>query len=163
MKRIIIISICLFEFITAFCQTVKPEIITTSGDFFVNANSSLSWSIGECITETFITTNAILTQGFQQSHYIITRIDDFASGAMIINVFPNPASDFIDVEIENRNNDQAYTLKLFDLQGRELFSNELNTNKSQLNLRQYIKGVYFLMILDRNNSFIRYYKIEKID
>jgi len=50
----------------SFGQSVSPDVIATSGDYFQNANVSLSWTMGELITETFSNGNIALTQGFQQ-------------------------------------------------------------------------------------------------
>jgi len=57
-------------------QSVSPEVIATSGDYYENANISISWSLGEVVTETFTGASIILTQGFQQPFGIqITGID----------------------------------------------------------------------------------------
>ncbi len=47
-------------------QSLSPEVISTSGDYFENTNASLSWTLGETVTETFANGNIFLTQGFQQ-------------------------------------------------------------------------------------------------
>jgi len=61
----------------AFCQSLTPEVIVTSGDYFSETNASISWTLGEIATETFISGNTILTQGFQQpvEGIIISGID----------------------------------------------------------------------------------------
>lgn len=66
MKNIIISMITLLVPILINAQSVSPEVISSSGDYFVGANGSLSWTLGEIATETFISGNIILTQGFQQ-------------------------------------------------------------------------------------------------
>jgi hypothetical protein len=47
-------------------QSVSPEVISSSGDYFEGPNASLSWTLGEIATETYTAGNVILTQGFQQ-------------------------------------------------------------------------------------------------
>ena len=49
-----------------FAQSVSPEVVASAGDYYENANVSLSWTLGEIATETYSTGNIILTQGFQQ-------------------------------------------------------------------------------------------------
>lgn len=53
---------------TIFCaaQSIEREVVASSGDYFENANFSLSWTIGEIATETYTGIDNILTQGFQQ-------------------------------------------------------------------------------------------------
>jgi len=66
MKSLIILLVTvLFPFFIS-AQTVSPEVISSSGDYFEGANGSLSWTLGEIATETFSSGNIILTQGFQQ-------------------------------------------------------------------------------------------------
>ncbi len=47
-------------------QSVSPQVISSSGDYYEGVNASLSWTLGEIATETFTAGNVILTQGFQQ-------------------------------------------------------------------------------------------------
>ena len=58
----------LIAFLPLMCsaQTTSPEVIASSGDHFSNATGSLSWTLGETMTETFSNGGHILTQGFQQ-------------------------------------------------------------------------------------------------
>jgi len=161
MKKFVLIAFCVFGFGTAFSQTAKPEVVATAGDYFKNAEASLSWTIGECVTETFGSTNMVLTQGFQQSHYIVTAINDVAMNMLTINAFPNPATDFITVSIENYSPNQLFTLVLCDLQGRILFTEKVNADKTQLNMSEYAQGVYFVKVIDNGNKVSQTFKIRK--
>lgn len=50
-----------------YSQSLTPEVVSASGDYFEAVNGSLSWTLGEVATETFESGNTILTQGFQQT------------------------------------------------------------------------------------------------
>ncbi|MBC8488731.1 MAG: hypothetical protein H8D45_22130 [Bacteroidetes bacterium] len=66
MKKFSIIMIGgLLSFAVA-AQSLSPEVIASSGDYYENANASLSWTLGEIATETYSNASNILTQGFQQ-------------------------------------------------------------------------------------------------
>ena len=52
----------------------SQEVKGTSGDYFQNAQASLSWTIGEPMTETYTTGTNILTQGFHQTGLTIVSI-----------------------------------------------------------------------------------------
>ena len=90
MKTLTILLIVLSPiFISA--QTTSPEIIASSGAYFSNASGSLSWTLGEPVTETFINGSNILTQGFQQpsdiEHEITVDITVFLEGPFdVINM-----------------------------------------------------------------------------
>ena len=50
-----------------FGQTLTPEVLAASGDYFTSTSNSLSWTLGESVIETYSSSNNSLTQGFQQS------------------------------------------------------------------------------------------------
>jgi len=57
-------------------QITSPEVISSSGAYFSNTSGSMSWTLGETVTETFSNGSNILTQGFQQPVSVsITGID----------------------------------------------------------------------------------------
>jgi hypothetical protein len=76
MKRLFILIPLIAWFLPVSAQTLSPEVISSAGGYFENTDASLSWTLGETVTETFTGTNVILTQGFQQPFGIqITGID----------------------------------------------------------------------------------------
>lgn len=162
MNNFILISFLILANGSLFCQSTKPEIISTSGDYFKTTDVSLSWTLGESVSETFSSSNLILTQGFQQSHYLITSIDDIASDAFKIKVFPNPATDLINIEITSLTDSNAYYIKLLDLEGRELFSTKMNADKDHINMSLYPTGIYILNVSDNNMRPLQNFKIQKI-
>ncbi|MCD4680852.1 MAG: T9SS type A sorting domain-containing protein [Bacteroidales bacterium] len=66
MKKILSLIIAISISAGVFSQTLSPEVNASAGDYYTNANGSLSVTIGETVIETFTGANSILTQGFQQ-------------------------------------------------------------------------------------------------
>ena len=66
MKKILFCLVIFFIPFVISAQSVSPEVISSSGDYFEGVNGSLSWTLGEIATETYTAGNIILTQGFQQ-------------------------------------------------------------------------------------------------
>ena len=67
MKSFTVILAMLLSGITAcFSQSIERDVVASSGDYFEGAGISLSWTLGEIATETYISGNTILTQGLQQ-------------------------------------------------------------------------------------------------
>jgi hypothetical protein len=66
MKKVYFLGLYLIAPMIITAQSVSPEVVSTAGGYFENANASLSWTLGEPATETYSTGNIILTQGFQQ-------------------------------------------------------------------------------------------------
>ena len=71
MKKISMIIIGGLLSVAVTAQSVSPEVIASSGDYYENSNGSLSWTLGEIATETYTAGNIILTQGFQQTYGIV--------------------------------------------------------------------------------------------
>ena len=142
-------------------QTLSPDVITTSGDYFTSANNSLSWTIGECITETYSSTNNILTQGFQQSKYTITSVEEITNSNVSVLVYPNPAINFINISAESTLL-RKMKVELFDISGK-LIQSAFFQNNVQLNISQYANSEYILRVYDDNNNLVKTFKLQKIN
>jgi hypothetical protein len=141
----------------AYSQSVSPEVIATSGDYFVGTNATLSWTLGEPVTETFTGTNNILTQGFQQK-FDISTIQEEHENIYQISVYPNPTNDILNVII-NLGIDNNYTAQLFDMQGKLLISNSFTGNSENINMSSFTSGNYLLRIINSKGETIKTFKI----
>lgn len=77
------------------------------------------------------------------------NVDTTASGILDIdlvsnfNVFPNPSTDLVNIEIETTNN-LAVQVQLFDILGRNVLSTELDNGKATLDVSNLNKGLYIV-------------------
>lgn len=105
-KRLLFLFFCSFSgFGWLASQSVTPFVTSTAGDFFLNpsANASLSFTVGEMtMVETFFNQGHFLTQGFQQPQVQAISVEDAADFWEEFVVFPNPASDFLNVRYRLR-------------------------------------------------------------
>lgn len=123
----------------------SQEIITSSGDYFTTVNGSLSVTIGEPITETFVGGANILTQGFQQSRLKVLGIYESPETDFDITVFPNPVQDKLTVKIGKFTHEQ-FSYKLFDLQGKMLDHHDFEPPETLISFQNLVPSVYFLRI-----------------
>ena len=156
-KLLITITVILFAGYV-FGQSVSPELISNSGEYFDNGTVSLSWSIGECMTETYTSGNNQLTQGFQQNFEIITLVENLTDN-MQINVYPNPATDKINIEFSEINENTI--IQLFDISGKELLLKSLINTTEQLDLSNFSNSTLILKITE-NEKLLKSIKIQKI-
>ena len=70
--------------------------------------------------------------------------------SQIINVFPNPTSEYINIESVN-NIDE---IRIFDIQSRVVFSENINSKTKKINISNFSTGVYITEIVT-NNIVIR--------
>lgn len=81
-------------------------------------------------------------------------IEEDANTNTILNVYPNPANDVVTVTFNALDNQSI--VSVFDLTGKEVVTNQLNTGKGlsqeRLNVSQLTQGVYFIRITSGKNS-----------
>jgi hypothetical protein len=70
--KITILVFCLTLSSGLYSQSLIPDVVTSAGGYFESGTTSVSWTLGEPVTEAFTNNNMILTQGFQQPFYGIT-------------------------------------------------------------------------------------------
>jgi hypothetical protein len=88
-----IIAFALFSF-----QAKAQQVIATSGGYFEGENLSLSWTLGEPVTETFSNGGVILTQGFQQPYnFYLQQILNIPAGWSGISSYLDPMNKGVEV------------------------------------------------------------------
>lgn len=122
MKIIIFSALGLLSF-EAFCQ----QIIHAAGNTSETDQVSMTWTIGETVNFTGQSGEAILTQGFNQSNFIITSLFSGLDGKTRISLFPNPSPD--EVNIRSAENDRIESIIVTDINGIHLLT--INPGKQQ--------------------------------
>ena len=148
---------------STFAQSVAPEVVSSSGDYFENSTVSLSWTIGECLTEDYSSSSNILTQGFHQGKYSTSTLVDNLPNNSEVMVYPNPTNDVINIKVAGLPGfSDGYKIKLFDLNGKLLISKDVEKPDCSLNIGSFNSGVFILNIID-NNQLLKSVKIQKIN
>jgi hypothetical protein len=146
-----------------FTQTISPKVISTAGGEFENPFAKISYTIGEPVTETIDANGATMTQGFQQNDFNITIVEELKEENIALNVFPNPAQDYIKIQLE-KSSDKLLNCMLYDIAGNMLYKADIikGTSHMEVNFTTYAIGCYLLKISSDTGSFSKTYKIEKI-
>ena len=71
------------------------QVIASSGSSGSAAGYSVEWTLGEPVIETFTLSNHILTQGFHQTGFLATSLQDFELPGLLVRVYPNPVGDWL--------------------------------------------------------------------
>lgn len=161
MKRILVLIIGIIWQTLVYSQNLSPDVVSSSGDYFTNANNSLSWTLGENIIETVSGPNNILTQGFQQTNYIITSINENSSDDYSIVAYPNPANELVELKANSKELANV-TADLYDGNANLLYS-KIFKDHLQIDLKNYVSGNYFIRVSDKERHLIRSFKIQKIN
>ncbi len=74
-----------------------------------------------------------------------------------IGLYPNPSKDNVSINIDSKND--AFTLKIFNIKGELLFSNIYTQNKFNINVSDFVTGVYIVNVTTnewtKNIKFIK--------
>lgn len=129
-------------------QTLTPTAISSGGGFFSSASGSLSGTVAEMtMVQTFIGTNNILTQGFQQpeDYSISIAENEASSGEMMI--YPNPTNGQFSL-LFNNDGAQQHSLKIYNLVGQVVLTKKLESvqglNTCRFDISQQGQGIYML-------------------
>jgi len=145
-------------------QSLSPEVISSAGDVLTSSGGSVSYTIGEPVSETFSATPNILTQGFQQPWTVslagIPEQDELNG----IYAYPNPVKDDLLIDFTAVKNG-SYILKITDVAGKELENKKLETGAGafiqRVSLSAYENGIYFIGIISADKAYVKTFKIVK--
>jgi hypothetical protein len=76
-----------------------------------------------------------------------------------IKIYPNPATDFVKLKIENYETDNL-KYQLYDINGSLLLDNKVESNETSIIMSNYLPSTYFLKISDKN-KVVKTFKIIK--
>jgi len=157
MKKLYFSFIAYFLLTNLQSQSISPQVYSSGGDYVLNGNYSISYTVGEPCIQTYSAGSYILTEGFQQPNYIITIVDE--NDENTINIYPNPTYDLLNIKLDY--NIEGYTYQLYDFNGRILLSGKINNIVDQIDFSPYPVNVYFLKIMS-DNKLVQTFKIQKV-
>lgn len=81
----------------------------------------------------------------------MTIVDGIFGGSQVLfNIFPNPATDYIHVELLER----GAQLKVYDLTGRAVISRNITSDHIKLDINDQNSGIYIMKIWNQNGSLM---------
>jgi hypothetical protein len=145
---LIAMLICTFYTTNLWAQ----EVVSGSGDFFTNSNGSISWTMGEPISESFAVNQKVFSQGFQQSAQNYAAIS-IITDTNLLSIFPNPFDEII--HLQNQTEEKELMLSLYDEKMALVKKTTIQTgfsNESTITFLNLEPGIYFLHIQSQNGK-----------
>jgi hypothetical protein len=97
---------------------------------------------------------------------IVSTITAVRNTSSIINsfsVYPNPASQNLNINIQSKQNANAQ-LRIFDLSGKEMFTNDIKITKGEMlqkiDVSKFAKGIYVIQLTDEDGISIDKFVVE---
>lgn len=161
MNRFIFTLFFMFYLLSLNAQS-KHDVIASAGGYDVKGGLSLSWTLGETIIPTFMSKDGTLTltSGFQQQ-VLITAVEENLDVLVNIKIFPNPASDVVNISFESPVEEEI-VLTLFDSQGKLVKKDLIESSmiEKQINLQDIPAGIYYLRMT--KGKLVNVYKVVKL-
>lgn len=161
----IILSASLFFLTSAlYSQSVVPDVIVSDGGFQTSSAGSISYSLGEPISETVANGTNILTQGFQQPIVFATvNVSEFADEGSIV-AFPNPVNDFIILDFSKLILGN-YSITIYSLDGKQIYLRDLLINsdliQQKISMENLSAGIYLFKLAENTGLSTKEFKIIK--
>lgn len=150
-------------------QNSDQQITSAQGDFSRGTSMTITWTIGDLVTESAVNEQGILTQGFQQpalqvraieSDVPVNPIETRDAVQFDAHVFPNPVGAHLNVEVQNAT--EEYELSLFDSSGKLIMSNKSRNSLEVLQFNDLPSAQYTLKIQLLNSGHQKVFQIMKI-
>lgn len=137
------------------------QVGTASGGNASGSGGTVSYSVGQTVYFTYTGTDGSTAQGVQQPYEIsvVTGMEETLGISLEIMVYPNPATEFITLKIENyeiRN----LNYQLYDMNARLLYDHKIVSNETSIVMQNLKPSIYLLKVTDRN-KVIKTFKIIK--
>lgn len=143
-------------------QTIAPEVLGTAGEQSQAGTTTVTWTMGEPLTETISGSGNTITQGFHQPRYTLVALDSPLLEGLGIEVYPNPTNGEVFMSIDREENSRL-DVQLVDMTGRILGTRStwLQQEKISFDLSQVATGYYFLRVIQEDGSMFKAYKVSK--
>lgn len=163
MKKLLLFLIVLP--LSYLAQEVAVESINCTGGSMFQSNGSLSFTVGELVVLSFEDDDGnTLNGGFPSGAVSVSTVSvaENDNKIMTVNVYPNPTSELITVEVIDPRTD-AFQIEIFDHSGRLISVSNYSalTSKIGINCSDWTKGSYILNIKSKNQENIGVYQIIK--
>lgn len=143
MYRLLFLFVGMMLCYSGTAQEIKSYVISSTGASIMGDSGALYLSIGEPMNTEIGDGEIMISQGFLQvSISETTRTENILDEE--VNVFPNPTSADLIIEMPEMNGEYHY--QLFDLLGADIVNKELNNSKTTLDLNFLEAGTYFLKV-----------------
>jgi hypothetical protein len=137
-------------------------VVTSAGDNRVNGGLALSWTIGQTITSTMISSNksVILTQGIQDKA-VVTSTKENIELPPKLHLFPNPTDEILNIQFDSIVASEMELLVL-DSQGKPVKSDLIGSTviEKKIDMHQMPSGIYYIRLTKGN--IVSVFKVVKL-
>ena len=139
----------------------QSAIVPVGGDA-QGSTGSVSYTVGQVVTQTVSNSNGSISvaEGVQQPYEIQTiGIDNYPGITLNAMVYPNPTTSNLQLAISNV--EFEGTVKVFDTNGKFLFSKKIEGETTVIPMAELATGTYFVNVLN-GTQVLKSFKVVKM-
>ncbi len=167
-KEILLTLLILFSAFQHNAQNIvlAPQVLSSQGQHFQNAQFELSWTVGEMAAVSTISSgNNIFTQGFHQPDKFTIAFTEDLMATWSAGLYPNPADEYVTLSLLAANNEEL-VVEILDAAGKLVRSPQklqVPPGQQQINfpLSDLACGIYLLRLTTANGKYQRSYRFNK--
>jgi len=162
MKKLITLFVLISLFTVCKSQTISSFVIGSAGEEYDVNGTKMSFTVGEIMIESY-TNGTKINQGFQSTVPIkivdvVNEVENYQ-----IKMYPNPSLEVVNIQILNSSkNSKNLSFKMYDINGKLMFSNKLTSDNYELNISSLAAGTYMLNIYDKKMKLVKSNQIIKM-
>jgi hypothetical protein len=152
--KIAFVLIVFFSSLISFAQ----QNTVAAGANASSAEGSISYSIGQIDFSNVSSSSGSVNQGVQQPfEFFVSSVLEFGNENSF-SIFPNPTNEVLNISQSFFS--EKIEMRLLDMSGRLVLSDQLNAPQHQIDLRILSQGVYNLTLI-KNNQILTSFKVIK--
>ena len=133
-------------------QAIQNNNLSSTADLCIGSRYGNEWFKGKLddigIWNRSLTEQEIID--LYNSQVLSTNSATYESN---LNIYPNPATDHINIDFGNLDNVEGWNIKIINILGQEVLSQPMNTDK--INVSELSKGIYIIKISDAMSQIDR--------
>ena len=143
MKKLLTSGAFIFALFTLFSQSNT----VSSGSDASSSSGTVTFSVGQIDYQSNSNANGTVSQGVQQAYEIYAL--GIKENSILMSVFPNPTTDILKLQFSSI--DQL-SFQLMDAKGKILTAKTITKIKTEIDMKLYSSGTYFLNVLKKNQK-----------
>lgn len=127
--------------------SVAQQVIGSLGGEQTNEGIILNATLGEVAIDAKNYNKILLTEGFHQHYFFLTKTKNIVNPA--ITIFPNPVNDIVHVKFGE--SEKIKKVELYDISGRILMQKFTPESSTKFNLNNLPSGLFILKVTEESN------------
>ena len=139
--------------------SAQSDVVPVGGTA-TGSGGTVTYTVGQIAVQTYSNGTFTISEGVQQPYEIQTiGIDNYPGITLNAMVYPNPTVGNVQLTINNEQLEGE--VKVFDMNGKFLFSKRIERQNTEIPMSDLAAGTYFVNVLD-GTQVLKTFKVVKM-